>query len=102
VRRANIAATIKEGETLKLLVAQRQGKDLSNGRRQPTLYRLTYLATHDGNKWALPTDDWKRYRPPENSETRFRRRNSVGSASGTRARAYFEENRQSPSSASGT
>jgi hypothetical protein len=110
IRRANIAATIKEGETLRLIEAQRQGKQLNTGRREPTRYRLTYLATYSDGKWHLPSDDWKLYRPASNSETRFRRRNSVGSASGTRARQHFSKAAEiqvppvepTPSSAGGT
>jgi hypothetical protein len=49
-------------------------------------------------EWQAPTDDWKLYQPPENgatkTETRYRHRDSVGTASGTRARRYFEEKSQ--------
>jgi hypothetical protein len=109
IRRSNIAAAVKEGEALKLLVATRQGEDLTTGRRQPTRYRLTYLASRavvEGRtEWSAPTDDWKHYQPPENgttkSETRYRHRDSVGTAGGTRARRYFEEKSRKPSPTEG-
>jgi hypothetical protein len=108
IRRANIRATIEEGTALKLIVVERQGKNFNTGRRLPTKFRLTYLVWRNpaGTEWCAPSNDWERYRPPENgskkTETRFRRRNSVGSASGTRAREHFKESCQSPSSAGGT
>lgn len=67
--RESIAAAIHEGARRGLLIAQRAGRDFNNGRRQPTRYRLTYLATCQTDPvtkirtWFAPTDDWKRYAP---------------------------------------
>jgi hypothetical protein len=63
IRHKSIAAAVRDGERRKLLVANRQGRDLLTGKKLAATYRLTYLPARGLDcgtyEWNAPTDDWR-------------------------------------------
>jgi hypothetical protein len=76
IGRRFIRAAIAEAEERGLLVVERHGAYRGGARRQPNLYRLTYLRSRfeavTGTPYQVgPTNDWRQYRDPPKKSMRM-------------------------------
>jgi hypothetical protein len=69
IRRRLIRRTINEAKERGLIEQHRSGWVLSYAKSDPNRFRLTFRPTSEGNpsQWKAPTNEWRRYRAPENA-----------------------------------
>jgi hypothetical protein len=68
IPRRLIRQTIDEAIERGLIEERRSGWRLSYAKSMPNTYRLTFRPTREGTppQWKPPTNEWRRYRSPEN------------------------------------
>ena len=68
IPRRLIRQTINEAVKRGLVEERRRGWRLSYSKSMPNTFRLTFRPTREGNppRWVPPTNEWRRYRTPEN------------------------------------